>query len=387
MKALLFERREARYAAAMLASRISTAAAVVAGPIRLASIEPPELPGPGWERVTPRLSGICGSDLSTLAGHTSRYFEPLVSFPFVLGHEVVGSTETGGRVCLDAVLGHEARGMEPPFSDAAPADGTDHGHLIAGQVAAGLQIGSCESTSGGWSESMVAHESQLHAVSDSMTDEAALMVEPTASGVHAALRTPIHEGDTVVVLGAGTIGLCTIAALRALTPAGEIIATAKHPHQKRMVEELGASVAVEPGEIRRAVRRVTGSRMVGEVLSGGADVVIDAVGSAATVADAIAITRPRGVTVLCGMPGQITVDLAPVWHRESTLCGCYTYGTEELADGTRSHTFDLAKDLVAQADLGRLVSATYPLDQWKDALQHAAEAGRRGAFKIAFDLR
>lgn len=387
MKALLFERRESRYAAAMITSRISSTAAALVSPLRLAEIDEPELPGPGWKRITPLLSGICGSDLSTLSGHTSRYFEPLVSFPFVMGHEVVGRTENGNRVVIDAVLGHECRGEAPPFDGAAPADGLDHGHLIGGRLEAGLQIGSCESTSGGWSTSMVAHESQLHVVPETMSDECAVMIEPTAGGLHAVLRAQIEPDQTVVVLGAGTIGLCVLAAVRRHTQASTVIVTAKYPEQRRLASELGATQVVEPGEIRRAVRRHSGSRMIGSVLSGGADVVIDAVGSSSSIEDALAVTRPRGRIVMTGMPGVVEVDLAPLWHREAELRGAYTYGTEELADGTRAHTFALASELVESAELDRLLTATYPLAQYKQAIRHASEAGRRGAVKIAFDLR
>ena len=49
-------------------------------------------------RVRPRLAGICGSDLATIDGHSSRYFEPIVSFPFTPGHEVVGELDDGSRV-------------------------------------------------------------------------------------------------------------------------------------------------------------------------------------------------------------------------------------------------------------------------------------------------
>jgi len=392
MDALVFERKEARYAAAMIASRVSTAAGASMGPLSLKQIDPPELPGSGWQPIWPQLSGICGSDLSTLSGHTSRYFEPLVSFPFVLGHEVVGRTEDGMRVVLDAVLGHAARGCEPPSEGAAPADGNDHGHMLSGTIGAGLQIGSCEGTGGGWGQQMVAHESQIHPVPEAMSDEAAVMIEPAASGIHAALKAAaalrnIGGDGMVVVLGAGTIGLCTIAALASGGAATHVIATAKYPEQKGLASDLGATTIVGPGEIRRAVRRLTGSRLIGNVLSGGADIVIDAVGSASSLADALAITRPRGRVILCGMPGQVKVDLAPLWHREIELAGCYTYGTEEIADGTRTHSFDLAADLVQSADLGRLVSATYRLADYNEAIRHAAEAGRRGSVKVAFDLR
>lgn len=387
MKALLFERRETRYAAAVIASKLAPSTASLVAPLRLADIEEPELPGPGWKRITPRLSGICGSDLSTLAGRTSIYFEPLVSFPFVMGHEVVGTTENGTRVAIDAVIGHAARGEQLPFEGAAPADGHDYGHLIGGRLEPGLQIGSCESTSGGWSESLVAHESQLHVIPDSMTDEQAVMIEPTAGGIHTALKAKVKEGDTVVVLGAGTIGLCVVAALARYTKAERIIVTAKYSEQQAMASELGATHVVKPDELRRSMRRLTGSRMIGSVLSGGADVVIDAVGSSETLEDALAITRPRGRVVVCGMPGVVEVDLAPMWHRECEMVGSYCYGTEELEDGSRTHTFALATSLVENASLERLLSATYPLTRYKQAIRHAVESGRRGAFKIAFDLR
>lgn len=371
----------------MVASKVVPGAGARLGPLTLAEMDEPEPPGPGWQNLQPRLAGICGSDLSTLAGKTSRYFEPLVSFPFVLGHEIVGDLDDGTRVVVDAVLGHQARGEPAPHDGAAPGDGNDYGHLIAGPLEPGIQIGNCESTGGGWSTQLVVHESQLHAVPDDLSDEDAVMVEPTASGVHAALRADVQPGDTAVVIGSGTIGLCTIAALRHGSAVGTIVATAKYPFQRQMAKELGADVVVSPSELRRAVRRETGGRMTGTVLGRGADVTIDAVGSAASIEDALAVTRPRGRVVLCGMPGQAKIDLSPLWHRETELVGAYTYGTEHLADGTTTHTFDLAFELVRRAELGRLVSALYPLDEYVAAIEHAAEAGPRGASKIAFDIR
>ena len=169
-----------------------------------------------------------------------------------------------------------------------------------------------------------------------------------------------------------------------------------------MAAALGADMVTAPDEVRRTVRRMTGSRAVSQAgiqarnrtqdgsvdrLSGGADVVIDCVGSSDSLTDAMAITRPRGRIVLVGMPATVTLELTPLWHRELELIGAYTYGTELLADGTSARTFDLAFDLVRRFDLGNLVSATYPLDRYQDAIQHASSAGSRGAVKIAFDLR
>ena len=387
MKALVFDRSEVRYAAAMAACRVAPGKVAQVGPLRLAEIDPPAVPGEGWRRVYPLLSGICGSDLATLSGRTSRYFEPLVSFPFVPGHEVLGKLHDGRRVVLDAVLGHAARGEPPPHADAAPADGNDYGHLTSQPLGPGLQIGACRNTGGGWSEELVAHTSSIHDVPDDLSDEAAVMIEPAASAIHAALRGEATSGEVAVVVGAGPIGLCVIAALRHGSNAETIIAAVKYEEQSKWAEEMGADVVTPPEELRRAVRRVKGCRMIGNTLSGGADVTIDAVGSARSLTDAIAVTRPRGRIVMCGMPGPVRVDLAPVWHREVAILGAYTYGKETMADGEKVHTFDLAFELARSAKLERLVSAGYRLEDYVEAVRHAGASGSRGSVKIAFDLR
>jgi hypothetical protein len=87
------------------------------------------------------------------------------------------------------------------------------------------------------------------------------------------------------------------------------------------------------------------------------------------------------------MPADVTLDLTGLWHRETELKGAYTYGTETLPDGTRARTFQLALDTAAAIGAERLLSATYRLTDHVDAVAHAASAGRRGAVKIAFDLR
>ena len=79
--------------------------------------------------------------------------------------------------------------------------------------------------------------------------------------------------------------------------------------------------------------------------------------------------------------------VTPLWHREVELKGSYSYGTEHGADGRPVRSFALAAALADRIRAETLLSATYRLDQHVDALTHAAAAGRRGAVKIAFDLR
>ncbi len=382
MKALEFSRKPARYAAAVIAGALRPGAGATVGPLRLRDLDEPEAPAPGWVTLRPRLAGICGSDLSTIDGHSSRYFEPIVSFPFVPGHEVVGDVDDGGRSVLIPVLHCEIRGIEPRCDSCAAGDVNRCERIAFGHLDPGLQTGFCEDTGGGWSESMVAHPAQLVAVPDEMSDEAAVMVEPTACAVHAANAvTAIHppEAGPVVVIGAGTLGLLTIAALPTGPP---LIAAARYPHQRRWARAFGATTVVAPDELNGAVRLATRSMKLGtgRQLTGGAPVVVDCVGSEASLAQALEVVAPGGTIFVVGMPATVSLDLTGLWHREVALRGVYAY---------RRDDFDAALELVARpgAGIDELVTATYPLSRYEAAIAHAAEAGRRGAVKIAFDLR
>ncbi|MCU1489502.1 MAG: Zinc-binding alcohol dehydrogenase [Acidimicrobiaceae bacterium] len=398
MKALLIERQLHRFAAARAASALgATGATLGLGPLRLADLEPPRPLGPGWRRIRPRLAGICGSDLHTVDGTSSRYFEPIVSFPFVLGHEVVADVVdgplAGSRAVLEPVLGCEARGIVPPCPACAAGHKGACDRIAFGELSPGLQTGFCKDTGGTWSEELVAHDSQLHTIPEGFSDEDAVLVEPTACALHAALSAGVVPGETVVVLGAGTLGLTVTASLRAHTLPGNLLVVAKHPVQRELAEELGADAVLSSGELPRGVRRTTGALAIedndGRIarLAGGADVVLDCVGSAASLAQSLAVVRPGGRIVMVGMPGTVKVDLAPLWQREVTLLGAYAYGSEQPTEAPPRSTFSLAIELVQRASLGRLVSARYALEDYEEALRHAGAAGRRGAVKVVFDLR
>jgi len=410
VKGLLFERSLPRFAASRLVASFGSGRGAGVSPLRLADLEQPALPGDDWHRVQPRLSGICGSDLATIDGRSSRYFEELVSFPFVPGHEVVGTVPdgavaadgtalaAGARVVLEPVLGCRARGLDPLCPACAAGRTGDCEAVAFGHIRPGLQTGFCADTGGGWSSAgLVAHSTQLHPVPEGLADEDAVTVEPLACAVHAVLAAAIDDGDVVAVIGAGTLGLAVTAALAQLAARGRtaapgaLVVGARYAHQRRLATELGATTALPEDQLARAVRRRSRSLALGPPgvgslrLAGGADVVFDCVGSADSIAQSLSIVRPRGKVVLVGMPGRTTVDLAGLWHREVTLMGAYAYGTEHPG-GEAVPTFDLAFEVAAAARTGRLLSATYPLERFEEAVAHAGSAGRRGAVKIAFDL-
>ncbi len=368
-------------------------------PIRLVNKRDPELPGPGWARVRPLLSGICGSDLATIGGQSSFYFSPLVSMPFVLGHEVVGELldevdglSAGTRVALEPVLSCAARGVERMCASCRAGLFGRCDRVTTGHVSAGLQTGYCADTGGGWSRMFVAHRSQLHAVPEEMSDRRAVLLEPLACAVHCALRANVHANADVLVIGAGTVGTLTLLALKELTKAGGVTVVAKHHRQREWAESLGATEVVAPDEAVNEVRRTTRALKLrpergGPFLLGGVDVAIDCVGSKGSLDLALRTTKAGGRVVLAGIP-VAGVDLTPLWFRELELVGAYTGGTESLGRGAgKAGSFDIAMGIAAETPLDGIVGATYPLRRWREAIDHALGAGRLGTLKVAFDLR
>jgi threonine dehydrogenase-like Zn-dependent dehydrogenase len=357
-----------------------------ASTLRLVEAPPRDRPREGWVRIAPRIAGICGSDLSAIAGRTSLYFSALVSMPFVPGHEVVGELlddaegfRAGDRVVIDPVLSCGARGINPPCTPCKEGRHQLCERVTAGHVSAGLQTGYCADTGGGWSEVFLAHVTQLVSVPDHLPDRAAVMVEPAACAIRAVRRARVADNAGVLIVGAGTVGLLTLAALRRSGAPGTVIVVAKHRHQADLARLLGADEVVQSGDAIAAVRRETQAfklHPIGSLpfLLGGADVTFECAGSADALDVALRCTKGEGRVVLASMPAS--ADLSPVWFRELEVVGSYT----------GAGAFSEAIEFCAETSVQDLVSATYPLTRWKEAIEHALSSGRLGAVKVAFDI-
>ncbi len=364
--------------------------ATSAAPLRLHEGSPPALPGEGWARVRPRLSGICGSDLATVTGRSSFYFSALISLPFTPGHEVVGELidactgpegelPAGTRVVIAPVLGCDARGLARCQACAAGQRSRCE-RVTSGHLAPGLQTGYCADTGGGWSGQFVAHRSQLFAVADELPDERAVLIEPLACAVHTVRRAAIEPGERVLVVGAGAIGLLTVLALRALTSAGEILVAAKYPKQRSLAAAWGASQVIAAGELVGGVRRATRALRLdpehgSPYLLGGVDVTLECSGGG--LDGALRVTRAGGRVVLSGLPTSAP-DLTALWFRELSLVGAYA---ADPVDMLTAH--DIAS---ASPQLDELIGGRYPLERWRDALDHALSAGRLGTGRVVFEL-
>jgi threonine dehydrogenase-like Zn-dependent dehydrogenase len=388
--ALTFERSIPAFAIVKAAGGRSEVATSALSMLHLGDVPEPELPARDWVRVLPTLSGICGSDLAAIGGHASLYLDPLTSYPFVPGHEVVGTLDDGTRVVIEPALGCKVRGIEPPCPRCAEGRPGLCYNVTEGPIEVGLQTGYCADTGGGWGEVLVAHPSQLHPIADALSDEAAVLIEPLACCIHAALRGGARKDDVVVVLGAGTIGLLTVAAIRMFTPPKRLIAVAKHPTQRELARKLGADQVIAPADVFQRIRFATAARrldgmMDRSLLLGGADLTFECVGRADSLNDAVRFTREGGTVVVVGMPGEEKVDWAPIWQRELTVMGAYAYGSEPKRKGQR--TFELALGAAPELHLEKLTGPLFGLGEYRDAIAYAMSAGRLGAVKVVFDLR
>jgi len=369
----------------------------------LDDIPTPPLPGPDWVRVNTRYGGICGTDIGTIQLHTSPYNSPFSSFPFTFGHENMGTIaevgpqaagwQPGDRVVVEPHLWCAPRG----FSDLCPYCARGETNLCEriteGRLSPGIMTGFCRDTGGSWSASFLAHTSQLYKVPDSISDENAVLLEPFAVGLHAAANHMPADEMTVIIQGAGTIGLLTLAALRALGSQARILVLARYPCQADAAERLGASeviltrgvdayaaVAEHTGAVLR--KPILGKR----VISGGADMVFECVGSDSSIDDALRMTRSGGTAVLVGVPGIAKgIDWTAIFQQELTLVSSTTYHHAEPYQGKTWKAFDLGLHLMAQGlDLGWLVTHKYTLAKFNQAMQDHTRRGKHNLIKGVF---
>jgi threonine dehydrogenase-like Zn-dependent dehydrogenase len=375
-------------------------------PTRLRDVPPPVLPNAKWVRIRPLLSGICGSDLATITAAGSAFFAPLTSFPFTFGHEVVGiveetgadvrSVRTGDRVVVEPSLHCGVRGIQPPCAACSSGQYGNCTNVTQGAISPGVQTGYCKDTGGAWSTSLTVHEVQLLQVPDHVPNEAAVLLEPFSCAMHSVLRgtqNGIANNRNILVIGCGTMGLLTIAALRALEIPGRLIAWAKHRHQQESACRLGAAeVLPVAGDSYTSLCQLSGATLHqpeigGPTVLGGFDIVFDCVGSAKSLDDAVRFTRSRGTTVLVGMPGMPKgVDWTAIWYKELSVLGAYAYGMEEVR-GERLRTFELALRLLAseQTDIAALVTHRFPLSRYREAIRSALFTGSHKSIKTVFD--
>ncbi len=279
-------------------------ALVYEGPYQLSLQNIPD-PVPGPHEVVVRIKsvGICGSDVHGYTGTTGRRLPPLV-----MGHEASGIVEavgsevalieTGAPVCFDSTV----------FCRQCAACGAGQFHLCANREVLGVSVPGMK-RQGAMAELVALPWWTLHLIPDSITFTDAALLEPVSIALHAVRRGYLHQGESVVVIGAGTIGLL-ILQVCLMVGASAVTVVDINPDRLRIAAEMGA--------------HHTATKVPEDT---SADLSFEAVGIGSTLRAAVGALCRGGRTVLVGnLTPEVSIDVQGIVAQEWSLIGTYASG-------------------------------------------------------------
>ena len=315
-----------------------------ANDVRVDNVPDPELVDSGDAIVEVRATAICGADLFPYHG-----LVPGFELGTILGHEFVGVVAEAGSAVRGLSAGDRV------VCGSTLTDGTCT-HCRAGRPTQCFDralfgfSGVYRRLDGGQAERVRVPNADrcLWKLPDTISDEAAVFVaDILPTGFNAVERGGVSEGDTVVVLGCGPVGL--MAVLCAVPVARNVVAVDGIPARRSLAEGLGAR-AVDPAEV---------SALVAELTDGvGADVVIEAAGAASALGAALQLARGRGTVSVVGahFEREYPLDNLTMFEKELTLR--FSWGDPTSLNGR-------LLELVASGTLDPtpVITHTLPLEQ------------------------
>jgi 2-desacetyl-2-hydroxyethyl bacteriochlorophyllide A dehydrogenase len=269
-----------------------------------------EVPTPRVEHgsdvlVRVRECGICGSDLAILEGR--HHSKP----PVVLGHELSGEVEAVGKSVTGSKPGDHVV-VDPNVSCGVCQNcRTGKRNMCENMVELGI------TRDGGFSKFMVVPQEYVYRVDASLPWKDGALVEPLACVVHGLERSGARPGETVVVYGAGPMGLLWVSMLKRVG-SGKVISVDLAENRRAAAARVGADVTINPSE-EDAVKRV-----LEETDGLGADIAVEMVGRAETMENAVNSTGPGGRVVVMGVAqNEAVARVAPfgVMSRELSILG------------------------------------------------------------------
>jgi L-iditol 2-dehydrogenase len=287
--------------------------------------------------------GICGTDVHIVAGESRS------TPPVVLGHEYAGTVVDAGRNGGMLPLGTHIA-VDPNIACGFCAY-CRRGlvHLCKNLRALGVDI------DGGMAEYCIVPFRQAHVLPPGLSMQWAAMIEPISCAVHGIDKAEIEAGDTVVILGGGTIGMIMLQLARA-AGASRIIVSEPNEEKRKNAAIYGADYALDPASVDLV-------SVVWDMTQIGADRVIECAGRPETAAQAISLCRKGGRIVLFGVvPIGVTVPFEPnrIYSHELTIVGSYV----------NPFTFTRAAELIVSGRLRMEAFRidTFPLDGVRSAL-------------------
>lgn len=313
-------------------------------------------PAAGEVLVRTGTVGICGSDLHFYRGE----FRGLPGM--VPGHEIAGFVESGDGFAPGAVVA-----VQPTMACRACAA------CLRGQAPACTRLRLMGiSAPGGLQEYLAVPAANAFPLPPAVSPELGALAEPLAVAVRGMNRAQVAQGDRVVILGAGTIGLVTLLLARDI--ANEVAITARYPHQRELALAFGADAVFEPGS----------EELASWAKSNPVDTVFESVGGAApTLSEAVNLVRAGGTVLALGVfTTDVSLPARKLVNQEIRLIGSVVYGHESGQPEFGAAVGKLAR---YAPRLEQLRSATYGLGEANAAFAHALDK-RRGAVKISIEV-
>lgn len=285
---------------------------------------PPASPGPGEVLIRNRFCGICGTDLHEYV--SGPIFIPVEPHPFtkahgpqILGHEFGGEVVAVGPGVTAAKPGDRVS-VQPLIMPRSGDYFADRGlfHLSPALALAGLSW-----SWGGMAEYATLNEYNVHVVPDTLSDEEAALVEPTAVAVYACDRGGVAAGASVLVTGAGPIGILTLLAARAAGATQLFLSDLNDTRLQIAKGILPDTILINPK--REKVGDVVRAASEGKV---GCDVAIECVGNEHALKACADSVRKQGVVVQTGLhPGENPLNWFDVTFKDIEIRGSWAYPT------------------------------------------------------------
>jgi len=309
-------------------------------------IEDVAIPTVGPEEVLIKVKavGICGSELHAYEGLSKRRIPPLV-----MGHEFAGVIEKLGERSTGLGLGD--RVVVDPAVPCGVCELCLSGqtNICRARRHVGIDF------PGAFAQYVKVPNRACYKISDSMSFEEAALAEPLSVGTHAASLANVRDGDVVLILGSGVIGLSCLIAAR--ERAGTILVSDLFDLRLSFAKLFGADAVIDASTVDPVseVQRTTSGK--------GADTVIEAVGLEKTVGQAISSVKDGGRVMLVGMLDQTArVNILQITLKEIQVKGSYGRTSGDFRKGLTL----LEKDPSA---IRRLITQTFPLDSVSQAFE------------------
>jgi (R,R)-butanediol dehydrogenase / meso-butanediol dehydrogenase / diacetyl reductase len=269
-------------------------------------------PGPGEVKIRVSYAGICGSDLKEYA-----YFSGMITkLPQTIGHEYSGTISELGSGVTNFKIGDRVAGVGFRYCGKCYYCRKGIYNLCSNSGFTGI------SSEGGMADYIVTPIYSIYKLPDTVSDEFGAVVEPLAVSIHAIHQGNVQKGDTVVIIGDGTIGLYALLAAR-VSGANKVFVVSKHRSRGTIASKMGANRVLYLGEGNLA-------QTVMDLTDGvGADVAVDSAGNQDSLPLAMNLTRRGGtVSLVAFMEKPVPMDCFGIAFNEKKLVGSLIYVNE-----------------------------------------------------------